>query len=135
MPSCPREPRRAFGRSDRQSRPISPHERGVPMSNTQQFTDVPVEPSPGKEGRRLPRWVLYVGLGLIAAVVLFFGAIFLYAKVINDSPDAFDSNDLNAALSSDAGGSTQATVATGQPPVPSAAPGSTPASTAPASAA
>jgi polyisoprenoid-binding protein YceI len=96
------------------------------MSNTQQYTDVPVEPSQGEDGRRFPRWVLYVALGLVALVVLFFGAVFLYAKVINDSPDKFTAADLDAALSADASGntattitgSTPATVASGRPPAP-----------------
>lgn len=112
------------------------------MSDTQQYTDVPVEPSPPEDRRRFPRWVLYVALGLVALVVLFFGAIFLYAKVINDSPDEFTAADLDAALSAEAGagattvaGSVPATVATAQPPVPTQAPGSTPASTAAAGAA
>ena len=70
---------------------------------------------------------MYVVLGLIVLVVLFFGAIFLYAKVINDSPAEFTAGDLDAALSSQAGRRPDATgapgtVATGQPPVPTAAP-------------
>ena len=113
------------------------------MSNTKQYTDLPVEPSQGKEGRRFPRWLLWVVVGLVAVVVLFFGAVFLYAKVINDSPDAFTSSDLDAALSAEAGGNTAtattvagsvpATVATGQPPVPTQAPATTPGSTVAAS--
>ena len=113
------------------------------MSDTQQYTDVPVEPSPDKDRRRFPRWVLYVALGLIALVVLFFGAVLLYAKVINDSPDEFTAADLDAALSAEAGDGTATTVAasvpatveTGQPPVPTQAPTSAPASTAAASSA
>ena len=74
-------------------------------------------------------------LGLIVLVVLFFGAIFLYAKVINDSPAEFTAGDLDAALSAQAGDGAATTgapdtVATGQPPVPTAAPGTAPASTA-----
>ncbi|HTH05119.1 MAG TPA: YceI family protein [Ilumatobacteraceae bacterium] len=110
------------------------------MSNTQQYTDVPVDPSPPKQGGRVPRWVKWVVLGLIAADVLFFGAIFLYAKVINDSPDEFTAADLDAALSAEAGDdvattvavaepTTPASVATGQPPVPTAAPATAPATT------
>ncbi len=102
------------------------------MSDTKQSTDVPVEPAPDDKRRGVPRWVMYVVLGLIVLVVLFFGAIFLYAKVINDSPAEFTAGDLDAALSSDAGGLTtgsQDTVATGQPPVATVAPGTAPAST------
>ncbi len=109
------------------------------MTKTEQYTDVPVDHSSGKRGGRIPRWVKWVVVGLIAAVVLFFGAIFLYAKVINDSPDEFTAADLDAALSAEAGDGASATVveptapvsvATGQPPVPSAAPDTAPASTA-----
>ena len=105
------------------------------MTNTGQYTDVPVDPASTKNGGRVPRWVKWVVLGLIAAVVLFFGAIFLYAKVINDSPDEFTAADLDAALSAEAGddvattvaeSTTPASVATGQPPVPTAAPATTP---------
>jgi polyisoprenoid-binding protein YceI len=138
-----REPRTALGRTDRQQPSVPPNE-AFHMSDTQQYTDVPVEPSSSNNRRRTPRWVLYVVLGLAGLVVLFFGAVFLYAKVINDSPDEFTAADLDAALSADQSGSTATTVAesippasvaTGQPPVPTAAPESTPASTAPASAA
>jgi polyisoprenoid-binding protein YceI len=105
------------------------------MSDTKQSTDVPVEPAPDDKRRGVPRWVVYVVLGLIVLVVLFFGAIFLYAKVINDSPAEFTAGDLDAALSAQAGDGASTTgapgtVATGQPPVPTAAPGTTPASTA-----
>ena len=72
------------------------------MSDTDQYTDVPVEPAPDEKRRRVPRWVTYVVLGLIVLVVLFFGAIFIYAKVINDSPAEFTAGDLDAALSSHA---------------------------------
>jgi polyisoprenoid-binding protein YceI len=117
------------------------------MSDTEQYTDVPVDPSSGKNSGRVPRWVLYVTLGLVGLVALFFGAVFLYAKVLNDSPDEFTAADLDAALSAEADGGPAATVAgsappasvaTGQPPVPTAAPDTTPdttpASTDPASA-
>lgn len=105
------------------------------MSDTKQSTDVPVEPTPDDQRRGVPRWVMYVVLGLIVLVVLFFGAIFLYAKVINDSPAEFTAGDLDAALSAQAGDGASTTgapdtVATGQPPVPTAAPGTAPASTA-----
>jgi polyisoprenoid-binding protein YceI len=104
------------------------------MSDTQEYTDVPIEPTPGKSGRRIPRWVTFTVLGLIVAVVLFYGAILLYAKVINDSPDEFTSGDIDAALSAAAAEGTtpaataitpQETVATAQPPVATAAPDTT----------
>jgi polyisoprenoid-binding protein YceI len=97
------------------------------MSDTKQSTDVPVGPTPDKPKPRIPRWVTFTVLGLILLVVLFYGAILLYAKVINDSPDEFTAGDLDAALSAeaaDAGTAAPATVpasvATGQPPVATA---------------
>jgi polyisoprenoid-binding protein YceI len=106
------------------------------MSDTDEYTDVPVEPTPEQGGRRMPRWVIYTVLGLILLVVLFYGAIFFYAKVINDSPDEFTAADIDAALSAEAAddgtapvataSTPQDTVATGQPPVaPSTAPTAT----------
>ncbi|HEX6657988.1 MAG TPA: YceI family protein [Ilumatobacter sp.] len=106
------------------------------MSDTDQYTDVPVEPTPEKSRRHIPRWVIYTVLVLILLVVLFYGAIFLYAKVINDSPDEFTAADIDAALSAEAAddGTTPAataptpedTVATGQPPVATATPSTAP---------
>ena len=69
------------------------------MTDIDHYTDVPVESAPGKPARRIPRSVTFVVLGLILLVVLFFGAIFIYAKVINDSPSEFTAADLDAALS------------------------------------
>jgi polyisoprenoid-binding protein YceI len=87
----------------------------------------PTSSSSGERGG-IPRWIKFVVLGLIAAVVLFFGAIFLYAKVLNDSPDEFTAGDLDAALSAEASTASSddaatsapvATVETGSPPVAS----------------
>lgn len=58
------------------------------------------EPTTAPPGNR--RWIKRAVFGAIAAVVLFFGAVLLYAKVINDSPDELGTSDLNAALSIDA---------------------------------
>ncbi len=44
------------------------------------------------------RWIKWTVIGALAAVVLFFGAIFVYANFINDSPDALDETDLSDAL-------------------------------------
>jgi polyisoprenoid-binding protein YceI len=44
------------------------------------------------------RWVKWAVIGVVAAVVLVFGAIFVYANFINDSPDALDESDLSDAL-------------------------------------
>ena len=58
------------------------------------------EPATAPPGNR--RWIKRAVFGAIAAVVLFFGAVLLYAKVINDSPDELGTTDLDAALSIDA---------------------------------
>ena len=44
------------------------------------------------------RWIKWVVIGVVAAVVVFFAAIFVYANFINDSPDALDESDLSDAL-------------------------------------
>lgn len=71
----------------------------------------------------IPKWAKRTVLGLVAAVVLFFGAIFLYAEVLNDSPDEFTASDLDAALEvgSTTTPSAPATTATTTPPADDAA--------------
>jgi polyisoprenoid-binding protein YceI len=44
------------------------------------------------------RWIKWVVIGGVAAVVLFFAGIFVYANFINDSPDQLDETDLSNAL-------------------------------------
>ena len=44
------------------------------------------------------RWIKWAIVGFVAAVVLVFAAIFVYANFINDSPDALDESDLSTAL-------------------------------------
>jgi polyisoprenoid-binding protein YceI len=44
------------------------------------------------------RWIKWVVIGGLAAVVLFFAAIFVYANFINDAPEALDESDLSDAL-------------------------------------
>ena len=62
------------------------------MTDTEQTPpDVPSEKSS-------KRWIKWVALGVVAAVVLFFAGIFVYANFINDSPDALDESDLSNAL-------------------------------------
>lgn len=58
------------------------------------------ETSPGSP-TGFPRWLKWGLLGALAVLVLGYGAIFLYAKVLNDSPDEFDRSDLEAALAID----------------------------------
>jgi polyisoprenoid-binding protein YceI len=44
------------------------------------------------------RWVKRIFIAVPILVALFFGAILLYAKVLNDSPDALDEGDLSEAV-------------------------------------
>lgn len=67
------------------------------------------------------RWIKWVIIGVVAAVALFFAAIFVYANFINDSPDALDESDLSNALT-----------ATTAAPTPDGTTGATTAETAPA---
>ena len=55
---------------------------------------------------RFPRWLKWGLLGALTVLVLGYGAIFLYAEVLNDSPDEFDASDLDAALADGTAGST-----------------------------
>jgi polyisoprenoid-binding protein YceI len=82
-------------------------------------------PEPVATSSGVPKWLKFTVLGLIAAVALFFGAIFLYAKVLNDSPDELTTADLDAALGVT---TTLADAATDDPPVP-ASTDATPAAT------
>lgn len=52
-------------------------------------------------GPSFPRWLKWGLLGALAVLVVGYGLIFLYAKVLNDSPDELDQADLDAALSID----------------------------------
>jgi polyisoprenoid-binding protein YceI len=76
-------------------------------------------------GRSSKRWLTWVVIGGVGAVVLFFAAIFVYANFLNDSPDALDETDLSDALvATTAPATDQATVpvtvpATVPVPVPS----------------
>jgi polyisoprenoid-binding protein YceI len=58
------------------------------------------EPSPTPPSG-FPRWLKWALIGALAVLVVGYGAIFLYAKVLNDGPDEFDESDLGAALSVD----------------------------------
>jgi polyisoprenoid-binding protein YceI len=74
-----------------------------------------VAPDAAPEGPRFPRWLKWGLLGALAVVVLGYGAVFLYAKVLNDSPDELDEGDLEEALADD-------DAATADPPAPTEAP-------------
>lgn len=56
---------------------------------------------PAPAARSWTRFVKWVVLGVVGLVALVYGAIFFYANVINDSPDALDEGDLGAALVDD----------------------------------
>lgn len=55
------------------------------------------EPTPDSP-TRFPRWLMWSLFGALAVLVLGYGAIFLYAEVINDSPEEFGESDLETAL-------------------------------------
>ena len=81
---------------------------------------------PTGEKKSATRWIKWILLGAVGLVVLVYGAIFIYANVINDSPDELDESDLSAAL-------TETTVPGSDAPASAEAPESTaPAGTAPA---
>ena len=93
-----------------------------------------ITPTPEPTGG-IPTWVKRTVFGLVAAVVLFFGAIFLYAEVLNDSPDEFTVADLDAALeveSTDARSPASTTVSGTDPDTEYTIAATTPAPTAPA---
>jgi len=82
-------------------------------------------------GRPPKRWILWIALGLVAVVALFFGAIFIYANVINDSPSALDETDLSNALGTTPAAAAPTTVTSTDATVTSAA-GTAPTSAPPA---
>ena len=78
------------------------------------------------EPKSSTRWIKWVLLGAVGLVIVVYGAIFIYANVINDSPDELDETDLSAAL-------TETSVAVTDAPAGAEAPAATqPAATPPA---
>lgn len=71
----------------------------TPPDTTDEIDTTP-ETSP-TEGSGFPRWLKWGLFGALAILVVGYGLIFLYAKVLNDSPDELDENDLAAALADD----------------------------------
>jgi polyisoprenoid-binding protein YceI len=63
--------------------------------------EAPDTDDPGSTKRSSRRIVLWVGVGIVGLIALVYGAIFVYANVINDSPDELDERDLSAALADD----------------------------------
>lgn len=94
------------------------------------MSDIPLTPD---TPRRVPKWAKWSAIGVVAAVALFFGGIFLYAKVINDAPEEFSSDDLGEVLAG-AGATTlpgDVVVTTAPPATTAAAPATAAATTAP----
>lgn len=52
-------------------------------------------------GSGFPKWLKWGLFAALAILIVGYGAIFLYAKVINDSPDELGEDDLAAALADD----------------------------------
>jgi polyisoprenoid-binding protein YceI len=75
-------------------------------------------PSDAAAATSSKRWIKWVVIGAVAAVVLFFAGIFVYANFINDSPDALDATDLSDALvaTTEAADTATTAPATDQPP-------------------
>jgi len=84
------------------------------------------EPTPATSRKR---WIKRVVLGGIAAVVLLFAGIFVYANFINDSPDELDATDLSDALTGTAepqvSGTTIALTPSDTTPTPDSSPTAT----------
>lgn len=54
---------------------------------------------PQTSRRRSPlRWLMWIAVAIVAAIALMYGAIFIYANVLNDAPDALDEGDLSEAI-------------------------------------
>ena len=63
------------------------------MSNTRDSN-----PTASKTPTPISTWIKRVVIGVVVLVALVYGAIFFYANVLNDSPDALDTDDLAEAL-------------------------------------
>jgi polyisoprenoid-binding protein YceI len=107
------------------------------VSETETDTEV-AEPTHADPKRsRTKKILIWVAIGVVAAIALGYGAIWFYAEVLNDSPDALDESDLGAALAGTVAAPPPAdTAAADTVPAGSTAPAATtPVASAPASAA
>jgi polyisoprenoid-binding protein YceI len=59
--------------------------------------------STDREKNRTRTWMIRIAIGVVALIVVFYGAIFFYVNVISDSPDALDEGDLSAAVADTTG--------------------------------
>ena len=62
------------------------------------MSDTPDEVIADDEPKSWTRFIKWGVLGVVVRAALVYGAIFIYANVINDSPDELDADDLSAAL-------------------------------------
>lgn len=88
------------------------------MSNTSMDNNGDTKPASGTT--RASTWIKRGVIGLIVLVALVYGGIFFYANVLNDSPDALNSDDLSEALAT-----TLAETPVAETPVAEAAPPAT----------
>lgn len=80
------------------------------------MNDSPPDARASSSGPGFPRWLKWGLFGALAILVVGYGLIFLYAKVLNDSPDELDAADLDAALSVDGPESSDPPAASGSTP-------------------
>ena len=65
--------------------------------------------SPDADGGGFPKWLKWGLFGALGVLIVGYGIIFLYAKVLNDSPEELGETDLAAALADDATEETERT--------------------------
>ena len=65
---------------------------------TDDMSLTPNEPAKHSKWRSPKRIIAVVAIALVAVVALGYGAIFFYANVLNDSPDALGASDLEAVF-------------------------------------
>ncbi|MEM9517581.1 MAG: YceI family protein [Actinomycetota bacterium] len=101
------------------------------------MSDAPESMIEQDEPKSWTRFIKWAVLGVVVLVALVYGAIFIYANVINDSPDELDTDDLSAAIeattpsTAPADTSAAPTTAASEAPAETTAPETTPATSAP----
>ena len=102
---------------DNPTEPTGGQPTGTPNIDEQH----PTPPAP-ERGRRSPwRFVKWALIAVVGLVALMYAAIFFYATVLNDAPDALDESDLSSALVEDEA-TTSAPVAADPDPEPATGP-------------